>query len=458
MSPPVNERPLPHNIEAEKAVLGAVLVHNDAMATAAAVVKPGDFFRLAHGVVFDTMIALSSLNAAIDLVTLKDALEKRGELADVGGPAYLAALIDGVPRSMNVEHYAKIVKELAVLRRVIHTATKAQATAYEGQEPPALIIDRTFSELLQLSTEAVGVGLEPVGIGLDETLLTLQALADPTSSAWGHRTGLQSLDRKIRGLRGGKLIVIAGRPGDGKTSLCLNIAAQVARAGETVAFFALEQERAELRVQLVSSEARVNIEDVADDRANQDDYKRIQRTLEDLDTLPLYIDDSTELSPVTLRAKARRLQLERGLSLIVVDYVQLMHGLPTAKRTENEHEKLTAISRSLKLLSKDLNVNIVICCQLNRAPEARHDGRPMLGDLRGSGSLEQDADTVILIHDPSKAPKKGFGRKKKTAQVVEEAVQEGVVELIIAKNRGLSTGSVRVLFRKEITRFENLQL
>jgi replicative DNA helicase len=390
-------------------------------------------------------------------VTLKDELGRRGKLDEVGGPAYLAALLDGVPRSTNVEHYGRIVKELAVLRGVIFTANKSQATAYEGAEPSSLIIDRTFADLLRLSTESVGIGLEKVSEGLTETLETIQALADPSSAAWGHRTGLTSLDRKLRGLRGGKLIVVAGRPGDGKTSLCLNLAAHVARAGEPVAYFALEQDRAELRLQLVSSEARINIEDIADDKCTQEDYGRVSQTLGELDTIPLYIDDSTELSPITLRAKARRMQLERGLSLVIVDFVQLMQGLPTSRKNENEHEKLTGISRSLKLLSKDLAVPIVICCQLNRAPDTRHDGRPLLGDLRGSGSLEQDADAVVLIYDPSKTPKKGF-RKKRTEQLVEEEVQKGVVELIVAKNRGLSTGSVRVLFRKEITRFENLAL
>lgn len=451
-----NERALPSNLEAEKAILGAVLVNHDAMALVAAQLKPGDFFRKAHGIIYEAMVVLAGKNTAIDFVTLKNELMRLGKLDEVGGPAYISALADGMPRSTNVEHYGRIVREVAILRGIIFAGNKSLATAWDAQESSSLIIDRTFADLLQLSTEATGVGLERVGDGLGQTLETIQALADPQSMAWGYRTGLQALDRKVRGLRGGKLVVVAGRPGDGKTSLCLNIAAHVAKGGDPVAFFALEQDRGELRLQLVSQEARVNIEDLAEDKCTPDDYKRISTTVHDLDQIPLYIDDSTELSPITLRAKARRLQMERGLALVVIDFVQLMQGLPTGRRNENEHEKLTGVSRSLKLLSKDLNVPIVICCQLNRAPEARQDGRPMLGDLRGSGSLEQDADAVILIHDPSKTPKRKARRK--TADVVEEEVQRGVVELIVAKNRGLSTGSVRVLFRKEITRFENLAL
>lgn len=453
----IEDRSLPANLEAERSILGAILTNNDALPIALEVVKPADFFRVAHGWIFESCVRLSTVNTAVDFVTLKDDLAKQGKLDDTGGPAYISALVDGVPRSMNVAHYARIVKELSVLRGIIFASNKALATAYEAQESTGQIIDKTFADLLRLSTETTGVGLERVGEGLTETLTTIQSLADPSSAAWGYRTGLSSLDRKIRGLRGGKLVVVAGRPGDGKTSLCLNLSAHIAKAGDPVAYFALEQERQELRLQLVSSEARINIEDIADDKCNQDDYRKIAHTAGELDQIPLYIDDTTDLSPITLRAKARRMQLERGLALIVIDYVQLMTGLPSGKRNENEHEKLTGVSRSLKLLSKDLNVPIVICCQLNRAPDARQDGRPLLSDLRGSGSLEQDADAVILIHDPSKAPKRR-GARRKTKDVVEEEVQKGVVELIVAKNRGLSTGSIQVLFRKEITRFENLAL
>lgn len=252
--------------------------------------------------------------------------------------------------------------------------------------------------------------------------------------------------------------MIAARPGGGKTSLALNIAKAVAKvAKEPVAYFTLEMTEEEIVDSLVSSEARVNIEDVADDKLTGDDWTRVAQAVTTIEPLPLYIDEHTDLSPITLRAKLRRLQIEQGLSMAVIDYVQLMQGLPTNKRNETENDRLTGISRAIKLLAKDLKVPIVLLSQLSRAPESRNDGRPGLADLRGSGSLEQDADSVMVIHDPSKFSQR---RKKsmKTSDIVREEVERGVVELIFLKNRGLKTGTVKVMFRPEYVTFENLQL
>lgn len=448
------DRQLPWNLEAERAILGAALQWPDALATATAVIKPEDFFRDAHRRIFTAMLTLR----ATDPVTVKDALLKAGDLEEIGGPVYLGGLMDGVPRSSNVEHYARIVRDAAILRGTIFACNRAMASAYEASESPTLVVDRAFADLLALSSTAAGTGLRPVGDRLTATFQHLEDLSNPDSAAWGHRSGLQSLDRKLRGLRPGKMIVIAGRPGDGKTSLALNIATAVARKRVPVGVFSVEMDEDEMMLSLISAEARVNIEDLADQKFSQDDWKRVSEATELFRDIPLFTDYSTELSPITLRAKARQMQLRHGLGLVIVDYVQLMQGIPTAKKHENEHEKLTGISRAIKLLAKDLAVPIVVCCQLNRAPEARSDGRPQLGDLRGSGSLEQDADVALLIHDPSKTPKKKSGFKRRTADVVEEEIQRGAVELIIAKNRGLSTGSVRVLFRKEHVRFDNLAL
>ncbi len=452
----MSERKAPSNIEAEKAILGAALLHPEGLATALSVIRPEDFFRHVHQRIFTAMQGLR----IVDLVTLKDALAKAGELNDIGGPAYLASLIDGVPRSMNVESYANIVKDSAILRGIIQASTKAMTAAYDGSEAPSLVVDRAFADLLALSSKASGTGLRPVGDHVHATFAQLEELSNPDSAAWGHRSGLVSLDRKLRGLRPGKMVVVAGRPGDGKTSIALNVAAAVAKKNVPVGVFSVEMDNDELMLALVSAEARVNIEDLADQKFSPDDWRRVSEAAEVFRTIPLYTDYSTDLSPVTLRAKARQMQIKHGLGLVVVDYVQLMQGLPTQKKHENEHEKLTGISRAIKLLAKDLGVPILVCCQLNRAVEGRSDGRPQLGDLRGSGSLEQDADVVILIHDPSKAPKKkgGFKRKGEESAAVEAEIQRGVVELIVAKNRGLSTGVVRVIFHKENVRFDNLAL
>lgn len=452
----MSDRVLPHSLEAERAILGAALQWPDAIATATALIKPEDFYRDAHRRIFQAMLTLR----ATDPVTVKDALIKSGELDEIGGPAYLAGLMDGVPRSSNVEHYAVIVREMAILRGTIFACNKASAAAYDGAEPSGTVVDRAFADLLALSSKASGVGLQPVSSLIGATLHQLEELSNPDSAAWGHRSGLQSLDRKLRGLRPGKMIVIAGRPGDGKTSLALNLATAVAKKHVPVGVFSVEMDNNEMMLSLVSAEARVNIEDLADQRFSPTDWTRVSEAVSLFREIPLFTDYSTDLSPITLRAKARQMQLRHGLGLVVVDYVQLMQGLPTAKKHENEHEKLTGISRAIKLLAKDLSVPIVVCCQLNRAPESRHDGRPQLGDLRGSGSLEQDADVVCLIHDPSKTPKKKtqFRRKGEESAAVEAEIQRGVVELIVAKNRGLSTGPVRVLFHKENVRFDNLAL
>lgn len=447
---------MPHSLEAEKAILGAALLYPEALATALASIAPEQFFREAHRQVFQVMLTLR----VSDPITVKDALTKAGQLEGIGGPSYLASLMDGVPRSANVEYYVGIVRDAAILRGVIHTATRAMASAYEASEPPALVVDRTFADLLSLSTQAAGTGLRPVGELIHATLDQLSELSNPDSAAWGHRSGLTSLDRKLRGFRPGKMVVVAGRPGDGKTSIALNIATAVAKKSVPVGVFSLEMDDSEMMLSLVSAEARVNIEDLADQKFSQSDWQRVADAVELFREIPLHTDYTTELSPITLRAKARQMQMKRGLGMIIVDYVQLMTGLPSAKRHENEHEKLTGISRAIKLLAKDLGVPILVCCQLNRAPESRGDGRPQLSDLRGSGSLEQDADVVILIHDPSKAPKKkgGFRRKGELPPEAEAEIQRGVVELIVAKNRGLSTGSVRCLFHKENVRFDNLAL
>lgn len=452
----ISERTLQHNLEAERAILGAALLHPEGLATAVALVKPDDFFREAHRLIFRAMMSLR----VVDVVTLKDHLGRSGELDEVGGPAYIAALLDGVPRSINIEYYAQIVRDAAVLRGVIFASNHALSAAYDASDGPGPVVDRAFADLLGLSSRAAGSGLRPVSEHIGQTFEQLEELSNPNSAAWGHRSGLQSLDKKLRGLRAGKMIVIAGRPGDGKTSMALNIATAVAKKRVPVGVFSVEMDESEMMLALVSAEARVNIEDMADQKFSQDDWRRASEAAETFREIPLYTDYSTDLSPVTLRAKARQMQIRNGLGLVIVDYVQLMQGLPTTKKHENEHEKLTGISRAIKLLAKDLAVPIVVCCQLNRAPEARHDGRPQLGDLRGSGSLEQDADVVILLHDPSKAPKKASRFKKKgdLPDAAEREVERGVVELLIAKNRGLSTGVVRVMFRKEFMRFESLSL
>ena len=464
----MTDRESPASLEAEKAVLGAILLHSEVIHAASAIIDPSDFFRQGHRILFETMLSLPA--PEIDLVALKHALGKHNLMEECGGPAYITALVDGVPRGTNVEHYARIIKEKAVLRAIIDSASESLTAAYAQDDDPVTIIDAQFASLLTLSQHATGPGFQRVGLMLPALMAHLDELCKPNSDSWGERTGLTSLDRVLRGLRPSKLIVVGARPGVGKTSLVMNAAMTVAtRQAETetpkaVGVFALEMSKIELLVQLVAADARVNIEDLVDNKLDQTDWSRVSQSYERLSRIPLEIDDGTELTLLTLRAKARRLQIEHGLALLVVDYLQLMQGHANrgGRKFQNENDELTAVSRGLKVLAKDLAVPVVVCSNLSRASESRDDRRPQLSDLRGSGSIEQDADVVILIHRPDMYPPKKSALRRKTSDIVNEEIERGVAELIVAKNRGgrmaIGKDVIKVLFRKEFTKFENLAL
>jgi replicative DNA helicase len=436
------ERTLPHNLEAERSVLGAILVHNDAFNLAAQVIDSSDFYRDAHRRIFERMVQLSERNQAIDFVTLKEELSRAGEIDEVGGPAYVAALADGVPRATNVEYYARIVKEKSTLRNLIFAANKILTNAYEADQESDLILDEAESSIFAVADDRLKAGFIPMRDLVKESFPKIEQLFEQKRLVTGVPTGFVDLDEMTRGLQAGDLIIVAARPSMGKTSLVLNMAQHVAIQPEhTVGFFSLEMSKESLFLRLLTSEAQIDSHRLMSGAIGQKDYGRISHALESLSAMRLFIDDTANIGVMEMRAKARRLQKEHRLSLLVVDYIQLMSG---RGRFENRTLELASISRSLKGLAKELRVPVVVLSQLSRAPESRSDHRPQLSDLRESGALEQDADVVVLIYRED-----AYNRDPNNPDA-------GTAELIVAKQRNGPTGTVRLAFLREQTRFANL--
>src|SRR5262245_10189137 len=437
----VAERTPPHNLEAERSVLGAILLHNDAFNLAAEVIDSADFYREAHRRIFDKMVKLYERGAAIDLVTLKEELGRSGDLDEVGGPAYISALVDGVPRSTNVEYYARIIKEKATLRNLIFSANKILATAYDAEEEADVILDQAEHAIFAIADDKVRDGFVSLRDLAQSSLETIEQLHARKELITGVPTGFTDLDEMTSGLQKSDLIIVAARPSMGKTSLVLNIAQHVGtKTDRTVGIFSLEMSKEQLFLRMLTAEARIDAQRMRRGYLGERDWGRLSQALGTLSEAKIFIDDSPSIGVLEMRAKCRRLAAEHGLDLVIVDYIQLMQG---RGRFENRTLELGSMSRSLQGRAKALNVPIVVLSQLSRAPEARSDHKPQLSDLRESGALEQDADVVIFIYrqdmyrDKSEEPDEG----------------EGVAELIIGKQRNGPTGVVKLAFIREFTRF-----
>ncbi len=440
----VAERTLPHNLEAERSVLGAILLHNEAFNLAAEVIDSGDFYRDAHRRIFDKMVKIVERGGAIDLVTLKDELGRTGDLDEVGGPAYITALVDGVPRSMNVEHYARIIKEKSTLRNLIFSANKILATAYDAEEDADVILDQAEHAIFAIADDKVRDGFVSLRDLAQSSLDTIEQLHARKELITGVPTGFTDLDEMTSGLQPSDLVIVAARPSMGKTSLVLNVAQHVGtKTDKTVGIFSLEMSKEQLFLRMLTAEARIDAQRMRRGYLGERDWGRLSQALGSLSEAKIFIDDTPSIGVLEMRAKCRRLAAEHDLNLVVIDYIQLMQG---RGRFENRTLELASISRSLKGLAKELNVPVVVLSQLSRAPEARSDHRPQLSDLRESGALEQDADVVMFIYRQDmyqdKSDPSGDGA--------------GVAELIIGKQRNGPTGIVKLAFIREFTRFENL--
>ena len=446
MADAVAERTLPHNLEAERSVLGAILLHNDAFNQVAEIIDARDFFRDAHRRIFDKMVRLSERNDAIDLITLKDELGRSGEIDEVGGPAYITALVDGVPRSANVEHYARIIKEKATLRSLIFSANKILATAYEAEEEADAILDKAEHAIFAIADDKVRDGFVAVRDLAHSSLDTIEKLHAKKELITGVPTGFTDLDEMTSGLQPSDLIIVAARPSMGKTSLVLNMAQHVGtKTGKTVGLFSLEMSKEQLFLRMLTAEARIDAHRLRRGFLGEKDWGRLSQAIGTLSETKIFIDDSPSIGTLEMRAKCRRLAAEHGLDLVIIDYIQLMQG---RGRFENRTLELASISRSLKGLAKELSVPIVVLSQLSRAPESRADRRPQLSDLRESGALEQDADVVLFIYREDQYADKN----------APPTDTQGVAEIIIGKQRNGPTGVVRLAFIKEFTRFENLAM
>ncbi len=433
------ERPLPHNLDAERSILGAILLDNHLLDAAVEKLRAEDFFLEPHRRIFERMMELSESQQAIDLVTLTEVLARRGDLEAAGGPAYVAQLLDGVPRITNIEHYARIVKEKAVLRNLIHAAHAIQQHALDADDEADAILDRAESYIFQIAEERIRAGLVGVKELVRENYERLEKIFSEGRRITGLGTGYTRLDNETAGLQSSELIILAARPSMGKTSLALNIAENVAlRKREPVAVFSLEMSKESLLLRLLSSEAHVDAHKFRTGHLSKDDWQSIADSLGRLGDAPLWVDDSASSTVMEIGAKARRLKRDKGLSLLIVDYLQLVAA---RGRFSNRNEEVSSISRSLKGLAKELKVPVLVLSQLTRAPE-REERRPQLADLRESGAIEQDADVVLFIYRPN------FYKP----DLPEE--DRAKAELIIAKQRNGPTGMVKFVFLGKHTRFE----
>lgn len=430
----------PHNLEAEMAVLGSMLMNEHAVPIGLELLSPKFFYREAHRKTFQAMTSLFSLQKAVDLVTLTEELKAHEELEAVGGAHYLASLTTVVPTAANIEHYAKIVKEKAILRHLITTSTQIVGECYDNQDDVELLLDKAEQILYEIgapSTESRAVFVKEM---LRDSIEKIERLYQRKELVTGVPTGLHDLDVQTAGFQPSDLIIVAGRPSMGKSALVTCIAEHVGVVERIpVAIFSLEMSKEQLVHRMLCSHARVDVHKARTGFLAQSDWPRLTNAAGKLSEAPILIDDSPSLSALEIRAKARRLKTQHKIGLVIVDYLQMMRGIG---RSENRQQEITEISRSLKALAKELNIPVIAVSQLSRAPEQREDRRPQLSDLRESGSLEQDADVVILLF------------REEVYRPTDE--NRGRAEAIIAKQRNGPVGSIPFVFLKEFTRFENL--
>ena len=436
------ERLPPQNVEAEEAVLGALLIDPDAIIRLATILNPGDFYREKHGWIYDAMLNLHDRREPIDFLTVCDELERREQLNEVGGPAFITSLINAVPTSIHAEHYARIVERTATRRRLIDAAGQIAALAYQEADDVEEVVDRAEQILFGVSERRISRELVPIREVLSDYYDRIEYLTRHQGEMIGIPTGFSDIDKLLGGLQRSDMVILAARPSVGKTSLALSFALNAAKKHkQRIAFFSLEMSDEQVVQRLISSETGIDSQRLRRGEIVEGEWGRFMKATSDLADTHFFIDDTPSISALELRTKARRLHAEVGLDLIIVDYLQLMRG---DYRSENRVQEISTISRALKALARELNVPVLALSQLSRGVESRTDKKPILSDLRESGALEQDADVVIFIY--------------RDELYNENTERKNIADIIVAKHRNGPTGSVALYFKKELAQFREAEL
>ncbi len=436
------DRVPPQNIEAEQAVLGAMMIDKEAISKATEILRENDFYRQDHRAVYQVIVDLFSKNQAVDMVTVTESLKREGKLDDVGGIQFITYLANAVPTAANISYHAKIVEEKSLLRQLISVSTQIAGSGYEGSEDVNTLLDNAERMILAVSERKISRDFSPIKEVVMSAVDRIDELYNKKGGITGLATGFIDFDHLTSGLQPSDLILIAARPSMGKTALVLNMAQNVAiREKKAVAFFSLEMSKEQLVQRMLCSEASIDSSRLRIGELEDNDWEKLIWAADGLSQADIFIDDTPGITVMEMRAKARRLKVEHNLQLIVIDYLQLMQG-SGKKNSENRQQELSDISRSLKALARELNVPVIALSQLSRSVESRQVKRPMLSDLRESGALEQDADLVAFLYREDYYDK--------------ETENKNITELIIAKHRNGPVDTVKLFFHKQFTRFANL--
>lgn len=432
---------LPASIDAERAVLSALLLNDEVINQVSELLLPGDFYSPGHKIIYETILEFSQRFKRVDLVTLQDELKKKDKLEAIGGIVYLISLQEDIPSLGLVEQHAQIIKEKAVLRELIASATNIITNCYEqDDENIASVLDEAEKTIFQIANKRTNQSFVQLNIWLKKTFQHLSDIKSHSKGITGVPSGYKKLDEMSSGFQPGDFVVLAARPSMGKTALSLSIASHAARNGITTGFFSLEMSAEQLTLRLLSAESGISHHNIRNATISSEEWVDLTNVAAQLAQMKLFIDDTAMLSVMDLRAKARKLKAEHGLQFLVVDYLQLLHS---NKRHENRHQEVSQISRSLKALAKELNIPVLSLSQLSRAVENRMDKRPMLSDLRESGAIEQDADLIMFLY--------------RDVVYNTDSENPALSELIIGKQRNGPTGTVYLHFSKELTKFEDAE-
>ena len=439
---PALHRLPPQSIEAEESIISAILIDNNTLIDILEVLSADDFYKTAHKLIFSAVEALYAKSEPVDLVTLSNMLRENDQLEKIGGAAYLARLVDAVPMAVNAHHYARIIHDKAILRRLIEESNNIANRCFEDRGDVDSVIELAQSSIFSLSEGKNRPAFSPISKIIETNIDQLEERQGNRALVTGITTGFAKLDNLTSGLQNSDLIILAARPAMGKTAFALNLARNAAiEGGVPVAVFSLEMSKEQLSMRMLCAEARVDSSRIRSGFLNQDDWNRITDAAGRLTDAPIYIDDAPDISTTSIRTKSMRMKLDKGLGMIIIDYLQLMRG---SINTERRDLEISEISRSLKILAKELNIPVIALSQLNRKLEERSDKRPQLSDLRESGALEQDADLVAFIY------------RDEVYNRDENNPNRGTAEIILAKQRNGPTGVAPLAFLAAYTRFENL--